>query len=135
MKTLFVIASALVFFGCSSTESIPLSQVQPTRVFKIPRSDVFEAIRFFTVREQFRIDSFEEETGRVIAHKVLAGRRGDDPKTVIMNLRIHVVEKGITEVNARFTYYMAQGVLKKDEEAELVDCYTMLFDVIASKEG
>jgi hypothetical protein len=134
MKNLTLLLFSIVLIGCSSSERIPLSQVQTKRVYKVARPDVFEAVRFFAIREQFRLDSFEEETGRVIGHKVQTARRGEEAKTIIMNLRILEVESGVTEVNARFTYYIAQGVLKKDEEADLVDCYVMLFDVIAQKE-
>jgi hypothetical protein len=134
MKSLFLVLFSIALVGCSSTESIPLKDVQPKRVFKIDRPTVFESVKFFAIRELFRLDSFEEETGRVIGHKVLEVRRGDEPRTIIMNIRVIKIEDKVTEVNARFTYYQAPGVLKKYEEAELVDCYVMLFDIIGQRE-
>jgi hypothetical protein len=134
MKSLFLLICSIGLVGCSSSQTIALKDVQPKRVFKLDRPTVFEAVKFFAIREQFRLDSFEEETGRVIGHKVLEVRSGDEGRTIIMNLRVIKVEDKVTEVNARFTYYQAPGVLLKGEEAELVDCYVMLFDVIGQRE-
>lgn len=134
MKALLLFLFSIALIGCSSTGSIPLKDIQPKRVFKLDRPTVLEAAKFFAIREQFRLDSFEEETGRVIGHKVLAVRSGDEPRTIIMNLRIIKVEDKVTEVNARFTYYQVLAELKKSEEAELVDCYVMLFDIIGQRE-
>jgi hypothetical protein len=134
MKSLFLLLFGFAFLGCSQPEQIALKDVQPKRVFKLDRPTVFEAVKFFAIREQFRLDSFEEETGRVIGHKVLEGRSGDRNRTIIMNLRVLKVEENVTEVNARFTYYQAPGVLQKSEEGELVDCFIMLFDTIGQRE-
>ncbi len=134
MKTASLFALALIFIGCSSTQQIPLNEIQTNRVFKLSRGDVFETVRFFTIREEYRIDSFEEETGRVIAHKVLTPRRGEDPKTIIMNLKVLRVEDNVTEVNARFAYYEFRGELKKNDEAELADAYLNLFHTLESRE-
>jgi hypothetical protein len=132
MKALLLLFSAALA-GCAASQAVPLNDIQTKRVFTIDTGSVYEAVRLFGIREQFHIDSFEEETGRVIGHKTLEARRGDDPKTILMVLRVLKADTGGSEVHARFEYYKHPGGLNKDEEADLAGCYGMLFDIIGQR--
>ena len=135
MRHLLVLAFLLTLAGCATTERIPLSQLQTKRMFKLDRTTVLETVRLFALREEFRISSFEESTGRVIGHKKMQTRAGETGKTIVMNLRVNDLEPKVTEVDARFAYYEHQGEMSKDDESMLVDCYVMLFGILSDKEN
>jgi hypothetical protein len=135
MKNLLVPLLIVALAGCATTASVPLSQIQTKRMFKIDRATALETVRMFALREEFRVSSFEESTGRVIGSKKMQSRAGETGKTVIMNIRMNDLEPKVTEVDARFAFYEHQGEMSKDDESILADCYVMLFGMLSDKEG
>jgi hypothetical protein len=91
---------------------------------------LMEAVRVFTIRELFKISSFEEETGRILAFRNTMTSRAEDAKTIIMHVNIIATSPTTCEVNARFTYSRPSAVLSKDDESVLTDCYIGLFDLL-----
>jgi hypothetical protein len=133
MATLRTIASfaLLLLAGCSSGPTVSLDQIQQKRVFALTRVSTVDAIRFFTVKEGFKVDSIEDETGRFIAHRVNAAR-GSESRTVIMNVKVFSVDDGHTEVHTRFTFSQLSQTPSKEEEGILVDCYMALYQTLES---
>jgi hypothetical protein len=130
MKTSFsfVLLSTLFISGCSTGPSLSLRDIQPKRVFHLTRTEAFEAARLFSLKEGFRIDSQEEETGRVVGHATLQARPSVEAgRLVVMNLRIHEVDPEHTEVNTRFTFSSVSDALTREEENILVDFYVNLY--------
>ncbi len=133
MKTIVTscLLSVLLLSGCSQGPSLTLKDIQPKRVFHLTRPEVFEVVRLFGLKEGFRIDSMEEETGRVIGHCTLQASAGAAAsKVIIMNLRVFPVDSERSEVNARFTFSSLGDALTREEENILVDHYQNLFGVL-----
>jgi hypothetical protein len=129
-----LLLSTLLLAGCSTGPRIALQQIQQKRVFKLPRSEVFETVRFFSVKEGFRLDSFEEESGRIIGHRTQqAAHTNDAGKMIIMNLRVLQVDAENSEVTTRFTFSSVNDALSRDDEEILVVCYTTLYDNLEQK--
>jgi hypothetical protein len=125
---------AFLLSGCSSGPRMTLQQIQQKRVFHLTRGQVFETVRFFCVKEAFRIDSFDEESGRIIGHRTYqSGPSSDIGKMVIMNLRVIPVEPEISEVTSRFSFSSVNDALSREEEEILLVCYTTLYDHLEQK--
>lgn len=134
MRQMLPIAIVLLLLpSCSSTPHLTLDQIQPKRVFALPRPVVLESIRLFARSQEFRLDSFEEETGRVIGHRTHRLPSANENKMVIMNLRVYPVDTEHTEVNAKFGFTSTSDALTRDEESILVDAYTALYDFLERK--
>jgi len=123
-----IVIPILLLAGCSQTQHLSLEQIQPVRVFTLAKADALETARLYCVKEGFRLDSFEEGTGRVIAHRtqqeVTSNQTG---KMIIMNLRIVAVDPQHTEVTTRFTFSSVNDALSREQKEILADCYTLLY--------
>jgi hypothetical protein len=136
MKTLLssLLLSALFISGCSTGPALTLRDIQPKRVFHLTRTEAFETARLFGLKEGFRIDSQEEETGRVVGHATLQARPSVEAgRLVVMNLRIHEVDSAHTEVTSRFTFSSVSDALTREEESILVDYYVNLYSYFEQK--
>ena len=124
----FIVIPILLLAGCSQTQHLSLEQIQPVRVFTLAKADALETARLYCVKEGFRLDSFEEGTGRVIAHRtqqeVTSNQTG---KMIIMNLRIVEIDPLHTEVTTRFTFSSVNDALSREQKEILADCYTLLY--------
>jgi len=124
----FLVILILLLAGCSQTQHLSLEQIQPVRVFTLAKADALETARLYCVKEGFRLDSFEEGTGRVIAHRtqqeVTSNQTG---KMIIMNLRIVEIDPLHTEVTTRFTFSSVNDALSREQKEILADCYTLLY--------
>lgn len=123
-----IVIPILLLAGCSQTQHLSLEQIQPVRVFTLAKADALETARLYCVKEGFRLDSFEEGTGRVIAHRtqqeVTSNQTG---KMIIMNLRIVEIDPLHTEVTTRFTFSSVNDALSREQKEILADCYTLLY--------
>jgi hypothetical protein len=129
-----LLLSTLVLPGCSTGPRIPLQEIQQKRVFKLTRTEVFETVRFFSIKEGFRLDSFDEESGRVIGHRTIeAAHTNDVGKLIIMNLRVNNVDTENSEVMTRFSFSSVNDALSREEEDILAVCYTTLYDHFEQK--
>jgi hypothetical protein len=130
----FILLPILIICGCSSGPTLRLQDIQPKRVFPMTRSEAFETVRAFAIREGFRLDSKEEETGRIVGHATLQAKPSvEEGKVVIMHLRIHEVDPEHTEVNPRFTFSSVGDALTREEENILVDFYLNLYGCLEEK--
>jgi hypothetical protein len=129
-----LLTSILLLAGCSQTQHLSLEQIQPVRVFTMTKGDALETARLYCVKEGFRVDSFEEETGRVIAHRTQQEVTSvETGKMIIMNLRIVAVDAQHTEVTTRFTYSSVNDALNREQQEILADCYTLLYYYLDQK--
>lgn len=84
----------------------------------------------FAIREEFKITSFEEETGRIIGFRNVSLSRQNETRRIIMHLSIVPVSGNQCELNARFVFGDSPVTLTKEDENMLVGCYTSLFDYL-----
>ena len=133
----FVTASlltAILLTGCASGPGLSIKDIQPKRVFRLTRTEVFDAVRLFGIREGIRLASMDEESGRIIGHCTLQGRTNAvEGKMIIMNLRVYPVDSSHSEVNARFTFSSLTDALTREEESMLVDYYQNLYSFLERK--
>ena len=90
-----------------------------------------DAIRIFARKEGFIVDSVEDETGRFLAHRVVA-TRSSESRMIIMNVKVATVDPGHTEVQTRFTFSQLSQTPSRDEEGMLIDCYISLYQMLES---
>jgi hypothetical protein len=121
-------ACALVIAGCATGPQVTLDQIQPHHVVAGDKSSLMNAVRMFAMREQYKISSFEEETGRVVAFRNVSLSRQDESRRIIMHLSIVPGSGNSCELDARFAFGDSPGTLTKEEENILVGCYTALYD-------
>ena len=134
MKRIVLLALAVVLVcGCSSSPSLNLSQVQPRRIFALTKEAVFDAVRFYAMKQDFNIQSQELERGRILGYRTFVYRESPDPKVVIMNLKVTLIDRTHTEVLASFTFSKMNDALTREEENILVDEYGTLFNYLESK--
>jgi len=142
MKTCYglfilLLCSAL---GCSM-ERITLQDINPSRTYKTTVPAFFDEVRLFSIHEGFRLERFEQESGRIIGHKnltVSSSEAGMLPnaatsKRIVMILKIRPNAERETSVDASFVYGGEQIVLTRSDEEELVSCYKMLFKDLDEK--
>jgi hypothetical protein len=126
----------LLAAGCSPSAHRSLKDVEPTRVYPASVNDVFETARLFGIAEGYKIERFEQGSGKIIGYKRadLQMSRGNVPggrdpsRLVIMNLTVRPLAQNQTEVNASFSFGGTQPVVTRDEEDQLLDCYYIFFD-------
>jgi hypothetical protein len=130
MRRTFVFACAcsLMIAGCATGPQLTLDQIQPHHVVAGDKSSLMNAVRMFAMREQYKISSFEEETGRVVAFRNVSLGRQDESRRIIMHLSIVPASPNSCELDARFAFGDSPGTLTREEENILVGCYTALYD-------
>jgi hypothetical protein len=141
--TALFIASLLIAGGCASMSRQRLEDINPNRVYHRPFNDVFEAIKLYSVKEDFTLDRYGAEAGRVIGHKNMttsevASQMSSIGKTttmVVMNLKMRKVAAGETEVLVNFSFENGHVVVSREEESILLDCYSRFFDFMQEKVG
>jgi hypothetical protein len=137
-----LLASAFVALTCAPSGRMSLQQINPSRVYKANVPAFYDEVRLFSIGADFRLERFEQESGRVIGHKNLqvssteAGlSSGTTSKRIVMLLKVKAKSATETLVTASFVYGDSQVVLNKSDEAELVSCYTQLFNFLDEKLG
>ncbi len=125
----------LVFLsGCAVGPNLTLKDIQPIRVIHLSHAEAFEAVRFFGIKEGFRIDNMEAESGRIVGHCTYQPTpSAATNKMIIMNVRISPVDAERSEVNVRFAFSSVNDALTRDEEGILVDHYQTFFSVLEEK--
>ena len=126
-----VVALFAVFLalpGCATGPQLTLEQVPTHSVIPSEKSSVMDAVRMFAIKEDFRITSFEEETGRIIGFRNVILSRQNETRRIIMHLTIVAAPGNQCELTARFVFGDSPVSRTKEEENILVGCYTSLFD-------
>jgi hypothetical protein len=111
-----------------------LSDINPVRVYDTEKQALFDQVRMFSQREDYRLERFEIETGSIIGHKrvllsarSLSGVEPSPTRQLIMHLRVKTLAPGKTEVNASFTFGDYTGSFSSEDENILVGQYMNLF--------
>lgn len=131
LRTLvFVSFLGALIAGCASAPYVPLDQIKTRRVYQGTKQDIMNAARVFATREMFKIQSFEEETGRIAGYKSVSFPRSDDPRTIVMQVSIVPESQGKWDVSAVFRYSQAGEQLTRGEESLLAECYSSFFTQI-----
>jgi hypothetical protein len=129
--------------GCATTERISLKDINPSRVYNTTVPALFDEVRLFGLQEGFRLERFEQESGRIIGHKSIsvssseAGMLpgGGTTKRIVMVLKTKPKTAQEVSLIASFVYGDAQLVLNRSDEDELIACYRMLFRHLDRKLG
>ena len=124
--------------GCSTGSRETLSDVNPTRVYRSGVHDVFEAIRAYSLREEFRLDRFGEEAARIIGHKNAqsSSRQGREfsiattAMMIVMNVKAKRLSPEETELVVNFSFETGHGTVTREEEGMLMECYTSFFSAL-----
>ncbi len=138
MKSLIpaVLLLAFLFAECSTGPRQSLKDIPTTRVFKLTRSQLLDAVRVYSVKEGFSLESSEVESGRIIGRRTLqATQLGDPSKLIIMNLRLVSVDAAHCEVTSWFRFSSVGNALTREEESILRDCYVTLYDELDREAG
>ncbi|MEW6512131.1 MAG: hypothetical protein AB1428_14365 [Bacteroidota bacterium] len=122
------LAGLLLMAGCSGAARLTLSDVQTVRHIKGTRLSLMTAARAFTQKELFKISSYEEQSGRVLAFRNTSMGRQNESRMVIMHLTILPEAEDSCEVTARFVFAKDPGYMTRDEQDMLLECYRLLFD-------
>jgi len=131
---LLVPALSLFLACCASSPRLTLQQIQPVRVFQLTKAEVFETVRFFAIKEGFSLDSFEQETGRIIGHRTNpATASGETSKMIIIHLKVIPADSGYSEVTSKFAFSSLGDSLTREEEETLADLYSHLYDYLERK--
>ena len=129
-----ILLGVLILSGCSMAPSLTLKDIQPTRVFHLTRAEAFDAVRFFGIKESFRVDRVDEENGQILGHSVYQARPTSEAnKLIVMNVRISAVDAEQSQVNASFGFSSVGDALTREEESILVSHYQNLFDLLESR--
>lgn len=136
--TIGVIILMAVMQGCSSTSRESLSDVNPTRQYRAGVHDIFEAIRAFSLKDEFRLDRFGEEAGRIIGHKNAqsSSRQGREfsvattAMMIVMNVKAKRLSDTETEIVVNFAFESGHGTVTREEEGMLLDCYSTFLNTL-----
>ena len=120
-----------------------LEDINPDRVYHRPFDEVFEAIRLYSLKEDFTLDRYGSEAGRVIGHKTTTTSAvpsqmssiGKTTTMVVMNLKMRKAAAGETEVLVNFSFENGHVVVSREEESMLLDCYSTFFEFMQEKLG
>ena len=136
MRGCYALAIVLLCIALScATERTSLQDINPTRIYKTTVPALFDEVRLFSIQEGFRLERFEQESGRVIGYRNLAVSSSETGlasaaatnRKIIMVLKIRPKAERETSVLASFVYGDEQLVLSRSDEQELISCYRALF--------
>jgi hypothetical protein len=123
-----VVVAAFFLQGCASTtQNVALKDVITQRVYPVAKSKLFDAMRMYCPRYDFKLTGIEPESGRVRGFKKMETLREDEARTILMLVYIIALPEGGSRVEAKFVYDKIEGTPTRQEESQLVDCYTSLF--------
>ncbi len=134
------VPALLMLAQCSSRSPMTLEQVPTTRTYQTGVAGVMDAIKLFSVKEGFKLERFEPETGRVIGFKRLAQSLSaprqtldtEPSKLVIVNVHLRRLAQDVTELSVHFGFGEGQTAMNRGEETLLVDQYLAFFEFIDS---
>jgi hypothetical protein len=103
--------------------------------------ELFEAIREESQIDQFRLDRFTEDGGRIIGHKntTSSARKEGEFSTattammVIMNIKVKKIEENETEMVVNFAFESGHGTVTREEEEILLECYNAILRELDGK--
>ncbi len=130
-----IAASAMLAFlllnGCGSTsQSVSLKDVTTQRVYAVDKTTLLDAMRMYCPKYDFTLKGIEPETGRVRGLKRMETLREDETRTILMLVYVIKLPDGQSRVEAKFVYDKIEGTPTRQEESQLVDCYTSLFNYL-----
>ena len=128
-------ASAIVTFlllnGCASTtKSVALGEVTTQRNYPVEKTKILDAMRMFCPKYDFTLTGVEPETGRVRGFKKMETLREDETRTILMLVYVVQLPEKQCRVEAKFVYDKIEGTPTRQEESQLADCYTSLFNYL-----
>jgi hypothetical protein len=127
----------LGLISCAVPPQMTLSEIKTTRFYRADKPSLYDQVRVFCRKEEYRLERIEMESGTILGHKrmTVAGDPGPASGTgatrqIIMHIRATPSAPGELETNVRFTFADYAGTLTKDDEGMLVSQYVALFDIL-----
>jgi len=136
--SVLLLAPLLLMAGCALSSRQSLVDINPVRTYRASISDLFEAVKSYSLREDFHLDRFGEEAGRVIGHKNTSSSSmrsrefslATTAMMIIMNLKFSRVSEVETEITATFVFETGHGIVTREEEIMLLECYSSFFEFL-----
>ncbi len=130
MKTIIILLTAVVTMSCGSTRPTALNKVQTWQMYAADKSSMFEAVRSFAKKDDFKLLRFEEEAGRILGHKSLED-------SVLKRSRVIMTAMAITQmdlvqclVDVRFNFANEVGEYSPRSQQILSAYYYRFFDYL-----
>ena len=127
----------LGLLSCAVPPQLTLSDIKSTRFYRADKPSLYDQVRLFCRKEEYRLERIEMESGTLLGHKrmTVAGDPGPAAGTgatrqIIMHIRVMPSAPGELETTVRFTFADYTGTLSKDDEGMLVSQYVALFDIL-----
>jgi hypothetical protein len=125
-----VLLTAVVALSCGSTRPTGLGSVQTWRMYATNRSSMFEAVRSFAEKEDFKLLRFEEEAGRILGHKSLEDSVLQKSRVIMMAMAITQMDSVQCIIDARFNFANEVGEYSPHSQEILSAYYYRLFDYL-----
>jgi hypothetical protein len=124
--------------SCGLPPKMTLEDIDPVRVYNTDKKALYDLVRMFGTKENYKIERFEMESGSIKGHKVLQARndtRGPLGVTgerlhLVMNLKFESVSPTVTKLTASFAYVEYYGTHSSEDEGILVSEYTNFFSYL-----
>ncbi len=119
----------VLFAGCASTKSgASLGEVTTQRVYAVDKMKLLDAMRMYCSKFDFVLRGVEPEMGRVRAYKKMETLRAEEARTVLMLVYVVGLRDGRSRVEAKFVYDKLEGTPTQQDEFQLAQCYSSLFN-------
>jgi hypothetical protein len=99
-------------------------------MYAAEKSAMFEAVRTFAEKEDFKLLRFEEEAGRILGHKPFEDSLLKKSRVIIMAMAITQTDSGQCVIDARFNFAKEVGEYTPHSQRILSEWYYRLFDYL-----
>lgn len=123
----------LTIAGCAAGARIPLDQIQTRRTIAAGKAVLMDRVRIYAMKEQFKISSLEEETGRIHGSRDQTGVGREGMRALFMQVSIVPTAPAACDVTVRFIFSGIPTPVDRNEESILVECYTGIFEALEAK--
>jgi hypothetical protein len=130
VKTIIVFLIAVLALSCGSTRPTALNKVQTWRIYATNMDSMFEAVRAFARKEDFKLLRFEEEAGRILGHKSLEDSVLKKSRVIMMAMAITQMDSVQCLIDARFNFANEVGEYTPHSQQILSAYYYRLFDYL-----
>jgi hypothetical protein len=123
----------LTLAGCAAGARIPLDQIQTRRTIAAEKAVLMDRVRIYAMKEQFKISSLDEVTGRIHGSRDQTGVGREGMRALFMQVSIVPTTPAACEVTVHFIFSGIPTPVDRNEESILVECYTAIFEALEAK--
>ena len=104
MKKIVLLLVVIVGVGCGAGRTATISEAQTWRMFDADKSLIFDSIRLFATKEEFKLLRFDEDAGRILGHTSVADTMEHRSRVIMMAMAITQMDSVRCVVDARFNF-------------------------------